>query len=193
MWVGLRIREDYTAEPRFTNLIRSWKPFVNRNYVHWAKVTQQLTLFRRYSQLVTNRCCRLACSLPETFFFPESLFVNRFVRDEAFVNRFVRDERRSWTEVPLYICLKYVQFYNCASCVLADLCLCHWCFLCLALWGDKFPYIGARTVIIWKRIELHRDLGRRLGWISMPDCKFLLVSAGICILTADLVLLATFQ
>jgi hypothetical protein len=24
---------------------------------------------------------------------------------EAFVNRFVRDERRSWTEVPLYICV----------------------------------------------------------------------------------------
>jgi hypothetical protein len=27
----------------------------------------------------------------------------------------------------------------------------------------------------------------------MPDCKFLLVSAGICTLTTDLVLLATFQ
>jgi hypothetical protein len=42
--------------------------FVNRNYVYWAKVKQQLTLFRRYSQLVANRCCRLACSLLETPF-----------------------------------------------------------------------------------------------------------------------------
>jgi hypothetical protein len=32
--------------------------------VYWAKVTQQLTLSRRYSQFDTNRCCRL-CSWTE--------------------------------------------------------------------------------------------------------------------------------
>ena len=77
--------------------------------------------------------------------------------------------------------------------VLANVCLCPWCFLCLVLWKEEFPCKGARTLIFSKRIEPHRDLGRRLGWISMPDCKFLLVSAGISSLTADLVSLATFQ
>ena len=77
-----------------------------------------------------------------------------------------------------YNCPKYVEFYLCASCVLAGLCLCHWCFLCMAVWKEKFPYTGARTLDILKENEVHRDLGRRLGWISMPDCKFLLVSAG---------------
>jgi hypothetical protein len=51
--------------------------FVNRNYVYWAKVTQQLTLSRWYYRLVANRCCWLVCSLLETpfvtwdFFFRE--------------------------------------------------------------------------------------------------------------------------
>ena len=78
-----------------------------------------------------------------------------------------------------YNCLQYVEFYLCAFCVLADLCLCQWCFLCLALRKDKFPYAGAKTLIFWKRIGLYRDLGRRLGWISMPDCKFLLVCGNL--------------
>jgi hypothetical protein len=55
--------------------------------VYWAKVTQQLTLYCRYSQLVANRCCRLACSLLETpfvtrdFFCSENLFVMRGVHE----------------------------------------------------------------------------------------------------------------
>jgi hypothetical protein len=57
--------------------------FVNRNYVYWAKVTQQMTLCRGYSQLVANRCCRLACSLLDTF-FSENLFVMRGVRERRF-------------------------------------------------------------------------------------------------------------
>jgi hypothetical protein len=40
-----------------------------------AKVTQQLALSRRYSQLVANRCCRLACSLLETPFVTRDFFV----------------------------------------------------------------------------------------------------------------------
>ena len=49
-----------------------------------------------------------------------------------------------------YNCLKHLEFYLCASCVLADLCLCHWCFLCVAIWKEKFPYTGARTPDILK-------------------------------------------
>jgi hypothetical protein len=66
--------------------------------VYWAKVTQQLTLSRRYSQLVANRCCRLACSLLETPFVTRDVLCS----ENLFVNRVVRDERRSWTEFPLY-------------------------------------------------------------------------------------------
>jgi hypothetical protein len=58
--------------------------FINRNYVYWVKVAQQLTLSGWYSQLVANCCCRLACSLLKTpfitqdvFFFSENFFVNR--------------------------------------------------------------------------------------------------------------------
>jgi hypothetical protein len=53
--------------------------FVNRNYVYWAKVTQQLTLSHRYSQLVANCCCRLACSSPETFFSEICSWTDLFV------------------------------------------------------------------------------------------------------------------
>jgi hypothetical protein len=121
----------YTVEPRFTNLIRSWRLFVTRNVqkpnllwsnsvlfnnilknhktqwnssegtanwsrdMYWAKVTQQLTLSRWYSQLVANRCSRLACLLLETpfvtrdFVFSEicswtDLFVMRGVREPRF-------------------------------------------------------------------------------------------------------------
>jgi hypothetical protein len=35
---------------------------------HWAKVTQQNTLFRRYYQLVANRFCRFVCSLLDISF-----------------------------------------------------------------------------------------------------------------------------
>jgi hypothetical protein len=81
--------------------------FINRNCVYWAKVTQQLTLSRRYSQLVANRCCRLACSLLETPFVTP----RHFCSENVFVNRFVRDERRSWTEVPLYHVIYSVWYY----------------------------------------------------------------------------------
>jgi hypothetical protein len=63
--------------------------------VYWAKVTQQLTLSGRYSQLVANRCCQLACSLLETPFVTRYVFFSpkKIVRGpifswwEAFVNR----------------------------------------------------------------------------------------------------------
>jgi hypothetical protein len=45
-----------------------------------SEVTQQLTLSRRYSQLVANRCCRLACSLLETPFVIRDFFFGKFVR-----------------------------------------------------------------------------------------------------------------
>jgi hypothetical protein len=62
--------------------------------MYWAKVTQQLTLSRRYSQLVANRCCLRVCSLLETQFVTRDVFFfGKFVREpicswwEAFVNR----------------------------------------------------------------------------------------------------------
>jgi hypothetical protein len=70
-----------------------------------AKVTQHLTIFRRYSQLVANRCCRLACSLLETPFVTRDVFCS----ENLFVNRLVRDERRSWTEGPLYL-----EYHSCS-------------------------------------------------------------------------------
>jgi hypothetical protein len=118
-------------ELRFTNLIRSWRPFITRNVrkpklfilfnnilkttkqwnaregtanssrdVYWAKVTQQLTLTCRYSQLVANSCCWLACSLLETPFITRDFFFRTIYSWwVAFVNRFVRDEMRSWTDL----------------------------------------------------------------------------------------------
>jgi hypothetical protein len=47
-------------------------------------------LSRRYSQLIANRCCRLACSLLETPFVTRDFFFGKFVREPIF-----RDERRS--------------------------------------------------------------------------------------------------
>jgi hypothetical protein len=67
--------------------------------MYWVKVTQQLTLFHRYSQLVTNCCYELACSLLKTPFITWDVFCS----ENLFVNRFVRDERHSWTKVPLYL------------------------------------------------------------------------------------------
>jgi hypothetical protein len=123
-----------TVEPRFTNSIHSWRPFVTRHVrkpkLLWShgvlfnnilkkpqntmkfkrrhgefeqgcvlsEITQQLTFSRLYSQLVDNRCCRLACSLLEIPFVTRDVFC----WENLFVNRFVRDERRSWTEVSLY-------------------------------------------------------------------------------------------
>jgi hypothetical protein len=58
--------------------------------VYWAKVMQQLTLSRRYPQLVANRCCRLACLLLETLFVTrdvfcwENFFVMKGVREPRF-------------------------------------------------------------------------------------------------------------
>jgi hypothetical protein len=57
--------------------------------VYWAKVTQQLTLSRRYFQLVANRCCRLACSLLETPFVTRDVFCS----ENVFVMRGVREPR----------------------------------------------------------------------------------------------------
>jgi hypothetical protein len=116
----LRTAVAITLEPRFTNSVRSWMPFVTRNVrkpkllwshcvlfnnilknhktqwnsrevtanssrdVYWAKVIHQLTLSRRYSQLVTNRCCRIACSLLETPFVTRDFFFGKFVREPRF-------------------------------------------------------------------------------------------------------------
>jgi putative copper export protein len=56
--------------------------------VYWAKATQQLTLSRRYSQLVANRCCQLACSLLEAPFVTRDVFFRKICSWwEAFVNR----------------------------------------------------------------------------------------------------------
>jgi hypothetical protein len=63
-----------------------------------AKVTQQLTLSCRYSQLVANHCCWLVCSLLET----PSITRHVFGSENVFVNWFVCDESCSWTKVPLY-------------------------------------------------------------------------------------------
>jgi hypothetical protein len=60
-------KSSNTVGPRFTNLIRSWRPLVNRNVrklkssrdVYWAKVNQQLT---PAVILSACRCCQLACS-----------------------------------------------------------------------------------------------------------------------------------
>jgi hypothetical protein len=73
--------------------------FVNRNNVYWAKVTQQLTLSRRYSQLVANRCCRFACSLLETPFVTRDFFVRKICSwTDLFVMRGVREPICSWWE-----------------------------------------------------------------------------------------------
>lgn len=67
---------------------------------------------------------------------------------------------------------------------------------CAGLRGKKnglVPCTGARNLLFWRRIKPCCDLDRRLGRICMPDCKFLIVSAGISSLTADLALLAAFQ
>jgi hypothetical protein len=135
---------EHTVEPRFTNLIRSWRPFVTRNVrkpkllwshgvlfnniqknhktqwnsregtanssrvVYRAKVTQQLTLSRRYSQPVANRCWRLECSILETpfvtrdgFFFRKicswtDLFVMRGVREPRFHCIYSTQQSPSW-------------------------------------------------------------------------------------------------
>jgi hypothetical protein len=68
--------------------------FVNRNYEYWAKVTQQLTLSRRYSQLVANRCCQLACSLLETPFVTRDVSFRKICSwTDLFVMRGVRESR----------------------------------------------------------------------------------------------------
>jgi hypothetical protein len=84
--------------------------------VYWAKVTHQLTLSRRYSRLVASPCSLLQTPFVTRDFFVRKicpwtdLFMMKVVCElicswwEAFVNRFVPYERRSWTEVPLYIC-----------------------------------------------------------------------------------------
>jgi hypothetical protein len=52
----------------------------------------------RYSQLVANHCCWLACLLLETPFVTRDVFCS----ENLFVNQFVCDERHLWTKVPLY-------------------------------------------------------------------------------------------
>jgi hypothetical protein len=87
--------KKYTVEPRFKNLIHSWRPFVIQNVRKQklcvlSKVTQQLTLSCRYSQLVAICCCRLACLLLETpfvtrdIFCSENLFVMKGVCEPRF-------------------------------------------------------------------------------------------------------------
>jgi hypothetical protein len=62
--------------------------------VYWAKVTQQLMLSRRYSQLVANRCCRLACSLLKTPFVTQGIFLMKICSwTNLFVMRGVHELR----------------------------------------------------------------------------------------------------
>jgi hypothetical protein len=95
--------------------------FVNWNYVYWAKVTQQLTLFHPYSQLVANRCCRLTCSLLETLFVTKTFFFfGKFVREpicswsEAFVNQGSTVHTSNDIETALAVCLVGLLLY-CAT------------------------------------------------------------------------------
>jgi hypothetical protein len=84
------------VEPRFTNLIRSWRPFVNRN----VRKPKLCVLSESYT--VTNAFPPIlpACRRP---LLPACMFVTRdtvryprlFFSENLFVNRFVRDERRS--------------------------------------------------------------------------------------------------
>jgi hypothetical protein len=93
----------YTVEPLFTNLIRSWRPFVIRN----VRKPKLCVLSQSYTATDALPPILPACRQPLS---PACVFVTRdtvrhprrfFFPDNLFVNRFVRDERRSWTEVPL--------------------------------------------------------------------------------------------
>jgi hypothetical protein len=126
----------YKAEPRFTNLISSWKAFFTRNVrkpkLIWShgvlfnnifKRPQNTTKFkRRHGEFEQG------CVLSETYtatdalppilpacrqpLLPACVFVTRDTVRHArpfFFGKFVRDERRSWTEVPLY--MQYARGY----------------------------------------------------------------------------------
>jgi hypothetical protein len=89
-----------TVGPRFTNLIRSWWPFVNRNQA--GMCTEPKLTSNWHSRADT-------LSLPP---LPACVFVIRetvrhprrfFCSENLFVNRNVREQGRSWTEAPLYL------------------------------------------------------------------------------------------
>jgi hypothetical protein len=101
------LKEYNTMEPRFTNLIRSWRPFVTRN----VRKPKLCVLRESYTATAVLPpilpACRhpllpAACSLLETPFVNRDFFFGKFVCElicswwEAFVMRGVRDERRSW-------------------------------------------------------------------------------------------------
>jgi hypothetical protein len=112
-------KEWSTVAPKFTNLVCSWRHKTQWNSregtansnrdVYWAEVTQQLMLYRQYSQLVTNHCCRLVCSLLKTPFVTRDVHLS----ENLFMNPFVRDERLSWTAVPQ--CIIWRVPSRCAS------------------------------------------------------------------------------
>jgi hypothetical protein len=88
----------YTVEPRFTNLIRSWRLFVTRN----VRKPKLCVLSENYTATDALSPILPACRQP---LLPACLFVTRdTVRHPRlfFFGKFVRDESRSWTEIPLY-------------------------------------------------------------------------------------------
>jgi hypothetical protein len=93
--------------------------------VYWAKVTQQLTLSRRYSQLVANRCCRLACSLLETPFVTRDFFVRKIC---------------SWTDLFVMRCVREMRFH--CSVLIAYI---------LRIWRVQFMEIGCQGVRNWNK------------------------------------------
>jgi hypothetical protein len=90
---GTDLLDQCTVEPRFTNLIRSWRPFVTRNvrkpklrvmsesYTATDSVPPILPAFRQPLLPACVFATRDTVRHPRLF-FSENLFVNRFVRDE---------------------------------------------------------------------------------------------------------------
>jgi hypothetical protein len=125
-----------TVEPRFTNLIRSWRPFVTWNVyklnffgimvsylIIYIKKHKTIKFKRRHGKF--EQGCLLsesytatdallpilpACHQP---LLPACVFITwdaiRHPRRFLF-GKFVCDERRSWTEVPLYCSLSWPFF-----------------------------------------------------------------------------------
>jgi hypothetical protein len=116
----------YTVEPRFTNLIHSWRPFVTRNvrkpklFFPYIKKKPQTTMkFKRRHGEFEQRCVLSQSyastdALPPPNLSPTVVTGLRFrysrhrLWPETFLfGKFIRDERGSWTEVPLYVSEHY--------------------------------------------------------------------------------------
>jgi hypothetical protein len=92
-------KKTSTVEPPFTNLIRSWRTFVTRN----VRKPKLCVLSESYTATDALPSILPACRQPLLL---ACVFVNRdTIRHPRlfFFGKFVRDERRSWTDVPLYI------------------------------------------------------------------------------------------